>query len=165
MEMKLSAVTGIVSVIGVVFLLIFVVVILSIILRLAASFLLAGLRPRRSWSARIAAPRICDGARELEKRWTDVADHDRTGHRLGASIHHRLPSDNPGRTGHQCHQQWLSRPSRVCFWSGLFSLFLSGYIPWIVAGIFVLPLFFTIAFSPWVLLTAWQQSTRPQFGR
>ncbi len=41
--------------------------------------------------------------------------------------------------------------------AGLFSLFLSGYIPWIVAGVFVLPLFFTIAFSPWVLLTAWQQ--------
>jgi hypothetical protein len=40
---------------------------------------------------------------------------------------------------------------------GLFSLFWSGYLPWIVAGIFVLPLFFVIAFSPWVLLTAWQQ--------
>jgi hypothetical protein len=40
---------------------------------------------------------------------------------------------------------------------GLFSLFLNGYLPWIVAGVFVLPLFFLIAFSPWVLLTAWQQ--------
>ena len=40
---------------------------------------------------------------------------------------------------------------------GLFSLFLSGYLPWIVGGIFVLPLFFVIAFSPWILLTAWQQ--------
>ena len=40
---------------------------------------------------------------------------------------------------------------------GLFSTFLNGYLPWIVGGIFVLPLFFTIAFSPWVLLTAWQQ--------
>jgi hypothetical protein len=40
---------------------------------------------------------------------------------------------------------------------GFFSLFLSGYLPWIVGGIFVLPLFFVIAFSPWVLLTAWQQ--------
>jgi hypothetical protein len=40
---------------------------------------------------------------------------------------------------------------------GLFSLFLNGYLPWIVAGIFVLPLFFLIAFSPWGLLTAWQQ--------
>ena len=40
---------------------------------------------------------------------------------------------------------------------GFFSLFLSGYLPWIAGGLFVLPLFFTIAFSPWVLLTAWQQ--------
>jgi hypothetical protein len=40
---------------------------------------------------------------------------------------------------------------------GLFSLFLNGYLPWIAGGIFILPLFFTIAFSPWVLLTAWQQ--------
>jgi hypothetical protein len=41
--------------------------------------------------------------------------------------------------------------------AGLFSLFLSGWLPWIAAGVFVLPLFFLIAFSPWVLLTAWQQ--------
>jgi hypothetical protein len=40
---------------------------------------------------------------------------------------------------------------------GLFNLFLNGYLPWIVGGIFVLPLFFVIAFSPWGLLTAWQQ--------
>jgi hypothetical protein len=40
---------------------------------------------------------------------------------------------------------------------GFFSLFLSGYLPWVAGGLFVLPLFFTIAFSPWVLLTAWQQ--------
>ena len=40
---------------------------------------------------------------------------------------------------------------------GFFSLFLNGYLPWIAGGLFVLPLFFTIAFSPWVLLTAWQQ--------
>jgi hypothetical protein len=40
---------------------------------------------------------------------------------------------------------------------GLFSLFLNGYLPWIVGGVFVLPLFLLIAFSPWVLLTAWQQ--------
>lgn len=41
--------------------------------------------------------------------------------------------------------------------AGLFSLFLSGYLPWIAAGVFVLPLFFVIAFLPWILLTAWQQ--------
>lgn len=37
---------------------------------------------------------------------------------------------------------------------GLFSLFMSGYLPWIFAALFVLPLFFTIAFSPWVALGA-----------
>jgi hypothetical protein len=40
---------------------------------------------------------------------------------------------------------------------GLFSLFLNGYLPWVVGGVFVLPLFAVIAFSPLVLLTAWQQ--------
>jgi hypothetical protein len=39
---------------------------------------------------------------------------------------------------------------------GLFSLFLTGPLPWIAAGIFVLPLFFLIAFSPWLLLGSWQ---------
>jgi len=37
---------------------------------------------------------------------------------------------------------------------GLFSLFMSGYLPWIFAALFVLPLFFPIAFSPWVALAA-----------
>lgn len=40
---------------------------------------------------------------------------------------------------------------------GLFSLFLNGSLPWIAGGAFVLPLFILIAFSPLVLLTAWQQ--------
>lgn len=40
--------------------------------------------------------------------------------------------------------------------AGLFSLFLGGILPWIAAGIFVLPMFFTLAFSPWMLLTAWE---------
>jgi hypothetical protein len=39
---------------------------------------------------------------------------------------------------------------------GLFSLFLTGPLPWIAAGLFILPLFFTIAFSPWLLLGSWQ---------
>lgn len=39
---------------------------------------------------------------------------------------------------------------------GLFSLFLTGPLPWIAAGLFVLPPFFIIAFSPWVLLGSWQ---------
>jgi hypothetical protein len=41
--------------------------------------------------------------------------------------------------------------------AGLFSLFLNGYLPWIAAGFFVLSLFVVLAFSPWVLLTVWQQ--------
>jgi hypothetical protein len=40
---------------------------------------------------------------------------------------------------------------------GLFSLFLNGYLPWIAGGVFVLPLFSLVAFSPFILLTAWQQ--------
>jgi len=39
---------------------------------------------------------------------------------------------------------------------GLTSLFLHGWLPWIVGALFVLPLFFTIAFSPWILLGSWQ---------
>ena len=39
---------------------------------------------------------------------------------------------------------------------GLFSLFLTGPLPWIAAGLFILPLFFIIAFSPWLLLGSWQ---------
>ena len=35
---------------------------------------------------------------------------------------------------------------------GFFSIFLSGYLPWIAGGLFVLPLFFTVGFSPWILL-------------
>jgi Zn-dependent protease with chaperone function len=44
----------------------------------------------------------------------------------------------------------------VLLLTGLFSLFLGGPLPWIVAILFVLPLFFTLAFSPWILLGAWQ---------
>lgn len=39
---------------------------------------------------------------------------------------------------------------------GLFSLFLGGPLPWIAGGLFILPLFFIIAFSPWLLLGSWQ---------
>ena len=39
--------------------------------------------------------------------------------------------------------------------AGIFSFFMSGPMPWIAAGVFVLPLFFTLAFSPWVLVSAW----------
>ena len=39
---------------------------------------------------------------------------------------------------------------------GLTSLFLNGWIPWVIGAVFVLPLFFTLAFSPWLLLGSWQ---------
>jgi hypothetical protein len=39
---------------------------------------------------------------------------------------------------------------------GAFSLFLGGPLPWIAGGLFVLPLFFLLAFSPWVLVGSWQ---------
>jgi len=41
---------------------------------------------------------------------------------------------------------------------GFFSLFLNGYMPWIVGAIFIAPLFFTLAFSPWIMLSAWQKT-------
>ena len=40
---------------------------------------------------------------------------------------------------------------------GLFSLFLTGPLPWIAAGLFVLPLFVTIAFSPWLIIVSWKE--------
>lgn len=39
---------------------------------------------------------------------------------------------------------------------GLFSTFLSGVLPWVAGGLFIAPLFFPLAFSPWVLLGSWQ---------
>jgi hypothetical protein len=39
---------------------------------------------------------------------------------------------------------------------GIFSTFLTGFLPWIAGGLFVLPLFSVIAFFPWVLLGSWQ---------
>jgi len=41
--------------------------------------------------------------------------------------------------------------------AGIFSTFLGGVLPWIAGALFVAPLFFTIAFSPWLLLGSWQQ--------
>jgi len=40
--------------------------------------------------------------------------------------------------------------------AGIFSLFTSGWLVWIAAGLFVAPLFIMLAFSPWVLLGSWQ---------
>jgi hypothetical protein len=39
---------------------------------------------------------------------------------------------------------------------GIFTTFLSGYLPWVAGALFIAPLFFTLAFSPWVLLGSWQ---------
>jgi hypothetical protein len=40
--------------------------------------------------------------------------------------------------------------------AGIFSTFLAGWLPWIAGALFAAPLFFTIAFSPWLLLGSWQ---------
>ena len=39
---------------------------------------------------------------------------------------------------------------------GIFSTFLGGVLPWVAGGLFMAPLFFTLAFSPWLLLGSWQ---------
>ena len=39
---------------------------------------------------------------------------------------------------------------------GIFSTFLGGWLPLVAAALFVAPLFFPIAFSPWLLLGSWQ---------
>ena len=39
---------------------------------------------------------------------------------------------------------------------GIFSTFLGGILPWVAGGLFVAPLFFTLAFSPWLLLGSWR---------
>lgn len=39
---------------------------------------------------------------------------------------------------------------------GVFTVFLNGILPWVAAGLFILPLFFPLAFAPWVLLGSWQ---------
>jgi hypothetical protein len=40
---------------------------------------------------------------------------------------------------------------------GIFSTFLGSWLPWVAGGLFIAPLFFTLAFAPWVLLSSWQQ--------
>ena len=39
---------------------------------------------------------------------------------------------------------------------GLFHLFLGNVLAWVLGIVMVLPLFFTLAFSPWVLVGSWQ---------
>jgi hypothetical protein len=40
--------------------------------------------------------------------------------------------------------------------AGIFSIFLTGPLHWIAAGVFILPLFFTLAFLPWIMVGAWK---------
>lgn len=48
----------------------------------------------------------------------------------------------------------------AALFAAFFSLFLSAYLPWIAGGLFVLPLFFIVAFSPWIFLAGvWQTYT------
>jgi len=39
---------------------------------------------------------------------------------------------------------------------GLTSIFIDGSVAWAIGAIFSLPLFFTVAFSPWILIGSWQ---------
>jgi hypothetical protein len=150
------AVTGIVSVVGVVFLLIFVVVILSILLRLLRHFF---------W--RVCALEDVGVGESLRRGFVMVRENWKNVGlmwliMIGLGIAWVIIS---------IIAVILTIPIVVIttiiaaavvavpglLLVGLFSLFLSGYLPWIAGGLFVLPLFFVIAFSPWTLLTAWQQ--------
>ena len=149
-------VTGIVSVIGVVFLLIFVVVILSIILRLLRQFF---------W--RVCAledvgvgESLRRGFAMVRENWKNVGLMWLIMIGLGiawmiVSIIAVILTIPVVLITSVVAAVVAAIPGLLLV--GLFSLFLNGYLPWIVSGIFIAPLFFTLAFSPWVLLTAWQQ--------
>ena len=150
------AVTGIVSVIGVVFLLIFVVVILSILLHLLRQFFWrvcaledAGVGE----SLRRGFAMVRENWKEVGLMWLIM---------IGLGIAWVLVSVVAVILTIPIVAITAIIAAVVVAVPGLllvgfFSLFLGGYLPWIVGGIFVAPLFFTLAFSPWVLLTAWQQ--------
>jgi hypothetical protein len=149
------AVAGIVGVIGVVFLTIFVVAILSILLRLLRQFF---------W--RVCALEEVDVVESLRRgfglvreNWKDVGLMWLI--MIGLGVAWMLVSFIAGMlmipvvlvTG-AIGAVVAAIPGLLLV--GLFSMFLNGYLPWIAGGIFILPLFFIIAFSPWILLTAWQ---------
>jgi len=150
------AVTGIVSLIGVVFLAIFVVVILSIILRLLRQFF---------W--RVCAleevgvgESLRRGFAMVRENWKDIGLMWLIMIGLGiawivVSIIALILTLPVVLVTTVIAAVVAAIPGLLLV--GLFSLFLNGYLPWIVGGIFIMPLFFTLAFSPWVLLTAWQQ--------
>jgi hypothetical protein len=150
------AVTGIVSIIGIVFLLIFVVVILSIILRLFRHFF---------W--RVSAledvgvgEALRRGFAMVRENWKNVGLMWLIMIGLGilwipVSIIAIILTIPIVAITFIAAVLIVAVPGLLLV--GLFSLFLSGYLPWIAGGLFIAPLFFTLAFSPWVLLTAWQQ--------
>ena len=150
------AVTGIVSVIGVVFLAIFVVVIVSIILRLLRQFF---------WRAcALEDLSVVDSFRHgfalVRENWKNVGLMWLIMIGLGivwiiVSIIAVILTIPVVLITSVIAAVVAAIPGLLLV--SLFSLFLNGYLPWIVGGIFILPLFFVIAFSPWTLLTAWQQ--------
>jgi hypothetical protein len=150
------AVTGIVSVIGVVFLAIFVVVIVSIILRLLRQFF---------WRAcALEDLSVVDSFRRgfvlVRENWKNVGLMWLIMIGLGivwiiVSIIAVILTIPVVLITSIIAAVVAAIPGLLLV--GIFSLFLNGYLPWIVGGIFILPLFFVIAFSPWTLLTAWQQ--------
>ena len=150
------AVTGIVSVIGVVFLLIFVVVIVSIVLGLLRHFF---------WRASAledlgVLESLRRGFAMVRENWKNVGLMWLIMIGLGilwaiVSIIAVIITIPVVAITAIVAVLVVAVPGLLLV--GFFSLFLSGYLPWVAGGLFVLPLFFTIAFSPWVLLTAWQQ--------
>ena len=149
-------VTGIVSIIGVVFLLIFVVVILSIVLGLLRHFF---------W--RVCALEDVGVGESLRRGFTMVRENWKNVGLMWlimiglgiawifVSIIAIILTIPVVLVTSVIAAIVAAIPGLLLV--GLFSLFLNGYLPWIVGGIFILPLFFLIAFSPWTLLTAWQQ--------
>ncbi|MGD8402793.1 MAG: hypothetical protein PVJ21_03965 [Anaerolineales bacterium] len=150
------AVAGIVSVIGVVFLLIFVVVILSIILGLLRHFFWRACALENlgvGESLRRGFAMVRENWKEVGLMWLIMIG-------LGiawviVSIVGVILTIPIVAITAIAAAAIVAIPGLLLV--GFFSLFLSGYLPWIVGGIFVAPLFFILAFSPWVLLTAWQQ--------
>jgi hypothetical protein len=149
-------VTGIISVIGVVFLLIFVVVIVSIFLGLLRHFFwrVSALEDVGvSESLRRGFAMVRDNWKEVGLMWLIMIG-------LGiawmiVSVIAFILTIPVVIITSIVAAVVVSIPGLLLV--GFFSLFLSGYMPWIVGGVFMLPLFFVIAFLPWGLLTAWQQ--------
>ena len=149
------AVAGVVTLIGVMFLVIFIVVILSIVLRLLRQFF---------W--RVCALEDAGVSESLQRGFAMVRDHWKNVGlmwliMLGLGIVWAVVSiiavivtlpvvAVTGLIG------LIVSAVPALLLVGIFSLFLGGPLPWIIGVLFVLPLFFVIAFSPWLLLGSWQ---------